>query len=95
MHGFSIQGNFEPARRNYTKLWQQMEGAIAAGAVPTQPPVRPLHLHLVGRGNVSELKMPQAVQDHITVHFNLRFTEYYDQVLSGVISCTAGRQAGS
>lgn len=80
LHGFSIQGNFEPARRNYTKLWQQMQHAVDAGAVPTQPPVRPLHLHLVGRGNVSALNMPEAVHNHTTVHFNLRFTEYYGQV---------------
>lgn len=80
MHGFSLQGNFEAARRNYTRLWQQVEAAMAAGSVPTEPPVRPFHLHLVGRGNVSSLRMPDPVREHATVHFNLRFPEYYDQV---------------
>jgi hypothetical protein len=83
MHGFSIQGNFEPARRNYTRLWHQVQQAMAAGTVPTEPPVRPLHLHLVGRGDVNMLKMPEGVQNHITVHFNLKFQEYYDQVGQG------------
>lgn len=80
MHGFSIQGNFEPARRNYTRLWHQMEQAMTAGTIPTEPPVRPLHLHLVGRGDVNMLKMPKGAQNHTTVHVNLKFQEYYDQV---------------
>jgi hypothetical protein len=79
-HGFSIQGNFEPARRNYTRLWRLVEDAVAAGTVPTQPPVRAVHLHLVGRGNVSTLGIPDAVVNHTTVHFNLKFPEYYGQV---------------
>jgi hypothetical protein len=79
-HGFAIQGNFEPARRNYTRLWRQVEDAVAAGSVPTQPPVRLVHLHLVGRGNISTLGIPDAVVNHTTVHFNLKFPEYYSQV---------------
>lgn len=80
MHGFSIQGNFESARRNYTRLWQQVEAAIGAGSVPTEPPVRPFHLHLLGRGNVHSLGMPGRVEEHTTVHYNLKFPQYYDQL---------------
>lgn len=25
LHGFSIQGNFEPQRRNYTRMWQMLQ----------------------------------------------------------------------
>ena len=80
MSGFSVQGNFEAARRNYTNLWRQVELALASGAVPPQPPARPFHLHLVGRGNVSTLSMPESVSNYTTVHFNLRFPGYYNQV---------------
>eukprot|EP00878_Enallax_costatus_P019474 GHUV01020546.1.p1 GENE.GHUV01020546.1~~GHUV01020546.1.p1 ORF type:complete len:437 (-),score=118.80 GHUV01020546.1:840-2150(-) len=80
LHGFSIQGNFESQRRNYTRLWQQVSGAHAQGLLPTKPPVRPFHLHLLGRGDVANLRMPADVKNDTTVHFNLRFPQYYDQV---------------
>lgn len=80
MHGFSVQGNFEPARRNYTHLWRQVQHAKAAGLVPTQAPVRPFHLHLVGRGVVGSLGIPDDVAEHTSVHMNLKFPEYYSQV---------------
>lgn len=96
MNGFSIQGNFEAARRNYTRLWLQVEHAMAAGAVPTQPPARPFNLHLVGRGNVSTLNMPAAVEKYTTVHFNLKFSDYYDQVnWGGMVQKAHGRCAKS
>lgn len=87
LDGFSIQGNFESARRNYTRLWAQMAAARAAGSIPTSPPVKPFHLHLVGRGDVKTLGIPPSVANMTTVHFNLRFPEYYEQV--GVMSAAA------
>eukprot|EP00879_Flechtneria_rotunda_P003455 GHRR01003684.1.p1 GENE.GHRR01003684.1~~GHRR01003684.1.p1 ORF type:complete len:543 (+),score=179.83 GHRR01003684.1:546-2174(+) len=80
LHGFSIQGNFESARRNYTRLWQQVEAAHASGLVPTQPPVKPFHLHLVGRGSVRTLGILPSVANLSTVHFNLQFPAYYEQL---------------
>lgn len=80
MNGFSIQGNFEAARRNYTRLWSQVGRALLSGSIPTEPPSRPFQLHLVGRGDVRTLNMPEFARNHTTVHFNLKFREYYDQV---------------
>jgi hypothetical protein len=48
--------------------------------LPTVPPVKPFHLHLVGRGDVKTLGIPAAVSNMTTVHFNLKFPQYYDQV---------------
>jgi hypothetical protein len=80
LSGFSIQGNFESARRNYTRVWAQMDDARSNGMLPTVPPVKPFHLHLVGRGDVKTLGIPAAVANMTTVHFNLKFPQYYDQV---------------
>jgi hypothetical protein len=80
LSGFSIQGNFESARRNYTRVWAQMDDARSTGMLPTVPPVKPFHLHLVGRGDVKTLGIPAAVSNMTTVHFNLKFPQYYDQV---------------
>jgi hypothetical protein len=80
LSGFSIQGNFESARRNYTRVWAQMDDARSTGMLPTTPPARPFHLHLVGRGDVKTLGIPPAVANMTTVHFNLKFPQYYDQV---------------
>jgi hypothetical protein len=82
LSGFSIQGNFESARRNYTRIWAQMDDARSTGMLPTAPPVKPFHLHLVGRGDVKTLGIPPAVANMTTVHFNLKFPQYYDQVSS-------------
>lgn len=80
MSGFSIQGNFETQRRNYTRVWAQLVAAHKTGQLPTTPPVKPFHLHLVGRGDVKTLGIPASVAKMTTVHFNLRFQQYYDQV---------------
>jgi hypothetical protein len=81
MDGFSLQGSFEPARRNYTRLWRQVQSGLATGTLPTKPPARRFHLHLVGRGDVSALRIPKDVAGRLaTVHPNLRFPQYYDQV---------------
>jgi hypothetical protein len=80
LSGFAIQGNFEAARRNYTRLWRQVQQAVAAGAIPTAPPARPFHLHLVGRGDATKLGMPREVAAVTSVHFSLRFPQYYKQV---------------
>lgn len=91
LSGFSIQGNFESARRNYTRIWAQMDDARSTGTLPTTPPAKPFHLHLVGRGDVKTLGIPPAVSNMTTVHFNLKFPQYYDQVGSRggmVIGCS-------
>lgn len=88
LNGFSIQGNFEAARRNYTALWGQMSQAQAAGTVPTSPPARPFHLNLVGRGNIHTLGMPPELANLTTVHFNLRFPEYYSTVSCDESDCS-------
>lgn len=80
LSGFSIQGNFESARRNYTRIWAQMDDARSTGTLPTTPPAKPFHLHLVGRGDVKTLGIPPAVSNMTTVHFNLKFPQYYDQI---------------
>lgn len=80
LHGFAIQGNFEPQRRNYTRVWEMLKGHIARGDVPTKPPLPALHLHLVGRGLVEQLQLPQEVKALTTLHFNQRYPNYYEQV---------------
>jgi hypothetical protein len=52
----------------------------AAGRIPTAPPLPPLHLHLVGRGNVEHLALPPEVEAVTTVHFNQPYPDYYEQV---------------
>jgi len=53
-----------------------------AGQLRTQPPAPapPLHLHLVGRGVVGQLKLEEGVRNLTTLHFNQRYPEYYEQV---------------
>jgi hypothetical protein len=53
---------------------------LARGDLPTRPPLPPLHLHLVGRGSVAALALPEAVKSLTTVHFNERYPQYYEQV---------------
>jgi hypothetical protein len=80
LHGFSIQGNFEPFRRNYTHVWDMLRARKAAGQLPTRYPLPPLHLHLVGKGRVEQLHLPPDVAGLVTVHFNLAYRDYYEQV---------------
>jgi hypothetical protein len=110
LHGFAIQGNFEPQRRNYTRVWSMLQARLAAGDLPTAPPLPPLHLHLIGRGAVEALKLPAAVKGLTTVHFNERYPQYYERVRAawgrgrrvlcsgpcpGVKRCLSGATPGS
>ncbi len=79
LHGFSIQGNFEPPRRNYSRVWQQIEEHRTKGLLPP-PSGKPLHLHLLGKGRREDLKLQPSVANMTTVHFNLRFPQYYEEV---------------
>lgn len=80
LHGFSIQGNFEPARRNYTRVWRMLRDHAARGELPTRHPLPPLHLHLIGRGAVENLGLPEEVAPLTTVHFNEKYPDYYERV---------------
>ncbi|GBF95428.1 hypothetical protein Rsub_08390 [Raphidocelis subcapitata] len=80
LHGFSIQGNFEPARRNYTRVWSMLRDHAARGELPTRHPLPPLHLHLVGRGAVEHLGLPAEVAPLTTVHFNEKYPDYYERI---------------
>jgi hypothetical protein len=80
MHGFAIQGNFESARRNYTRVWSMLQQGLATGRVPPPYGSRPFHLHLVGRGLVSALALPKDLSNITSVHYNLAFPAYYEQV---------------
>ncbi|KAF6265877.1 hypothetical protein COO60DRAFT_767541 [Scenedesmus sp. NREL 46B-D3] len=57
-----------------------MDDARSSGMLPTTPPAKPFHLHLVGRGDVKTLRIPTAMANLTTVHFNLKFPQYYDQI---------------
>ncbi|KAI8468518.1 MAG: hypothetical protein J3K34DRAFT_477893 [Monoraphidium minutum] len=80
LDGFAIQGNFEPARRNYSRVWGMLQARAARGQLPTRPPLRPLRLHLIGRGVVEHLGLPGDVESLATVHFNELYAEYYEQI---------------
>lgn len=72
-----------------------MSDGHAQGILPTQLPVRPLHLHLLGRGDVANLRMPADIKNDTTVHFNLRFPQYYDQVSKRAVMSWDHELAGS
>lgn len=94
LHGFAIQGNFEPQRRNYTRVWDMLRVHIARGHLPTKPPLPPLHLHLVGRGLVDMLNLPEGVKFLTTVHFNERYPEYYERVSNSTALRRRGQERG-
>jgi hypothetical protein len=97
MHGFAIQGNFESARRNYTRVWSMLQQAQASGRVPPPYGSRPFHLHLVGRGLVSALALPKSLSNITSVHYNLAFPAYYEQVgrVGGDGNGVGGSEGGS
>ena len=80
LHGFTIQGNFESQRRNYTRVWDMIHQAQKAKDIPVPYGSRPFHLHLVGRGLVSSMHMPADLKEVVTVHYGLQFPAYYEQV---------------
>ena len=92
LDGFAIQGNFEPQRRNYTRLWAALEARMRSEGggngngttlwrrLPADPRLPELRLHLLGRGHVEALGLPPAVAASAQVHFNADYPDYYEAI---------------
>ena len=52
-----------------------------AGKLSNEGVGKPMHIHLLGRGNTDELQMPRDVADMTTIHAYLKFPDYYEQVI--------------
>jgi hypothetical protein len=54
---------------------------------------KPMHLHLLGRGNAKALGLPRDIADLTSVHAYLQFPQYYEQV-RGSWGCLVGVAMG-
>jgi hypothetical protein len=89
LDGFALQGNFEPQRRNYPRLWQglQRERAKAAAAAVEEGEKKSggdkataqTRVHLLGRGSVQALGLPSDLLTggHVQPHAALPYPAYY------------------
>lgn len=64
---FALQGDFDPTRRNYKEIFQQLEGLKSE---------RPVQMHLVGHGKKPEV--PAAVKDHVIFDVSLTYPKFYE-----------------
>jgi hypothetical protein len=83
LDGFALQGNFEPMRRNYTRLWAGMVREAQARAAKkdgsASSPASSSRLHLLGRGAIEALAIPKDLtqQGLVVPHTALPYDAYY------------------
>lgn len=87
--GICVQGNFSGSRRNYTLLWEFLEKHAAACNGSLAPVRRSLQaacssesfkVHMVGRGDRSELRVPDSISHLVHLHENLAAKAFYQRI---------------
>lgn len=75
LHGFTLQGKFSNLRRNYSRIWSQLQRHAAQLAAP--PASRLFRLNLVGSGSRQRLAVPPDLRPLVRVHYRLPFRQFY------------------
>lgn len=68
---FSLQGDYDPARRNYESIFRRLADFLASGA----PAAGTLLMHLLGHG--TRPSVPDAIADHVRFDERLDYADYY------------------
>ncbi|GAX80507.1 hypothetical protein CEUSTIGMA_g7945.t1 [Chlamydomonas eustigma] len=80
LSGFSIQGNFESERRNYSAVWEGMLKALSGELGDTIRKDGRLVVNVVGSGPLRSLRVPQALKGAVVAHSHLHFHDYYNAI---------------
>ena len=78
LSGFSIQGNMDSRRRNYTEIWREIDVTINSSA--TYKDDMRFGVKVIGSGNPAKLEVPHWLKDRITPHVNLKFVPFYELI---------------
>ena len=80
--GFAIQGAMDSRRRNYSQIWEEMEGHLASSSDLAGDPR--YMVNVVGSGSPDKLEVPAALQNskqpRVVPHVNLGFKAFYDVI---------------